>query len=353
MKKALLVLAVVAALVALGLALPGPIQPVAWQPPPVAAVTPATALNERLKGAAWWAKALPGPETVFVDAQGRLVAGLLDGRVVRLAPGSEEFEVLGNTGGRPMAVASHPDGRLYIADAHRGLLALDAQGHLEVLATEEGGVPFRFVDDLAIAGDGTVYFTDASSRRSVEDFPLELLEHRASGRVLSYQPATRALERRFGAFSFPNGIALGPDEAYLVVSETGDYRLWRLWLKGPRAGQRELFADSLPGFPDNVRYAPGRHRFWVAIGSPRKPEVDALAAWPRLRTLVARLPTWLQPAADRHGYVLAVDEQGTVVETLQDRSPDSYSPVSCATEADGTLYLGSFERQGLARVRLP
>jgi sugar lactone lactonase YvrE len=354
MKKALavLVLLAVAGLAALML-VPGGIDPVVWEPPPAFAGTPATALNERLKPIQWLGRSLPGPETLFVDAEGRLLTGLLDGRVVRLQPGSEEAETLVNTGGRPMAVATHPDGRLFIADAHRGLLALDAQRHLEVLATGEGGVPFRFLDDLVIASDGTVYFTDASSRRSVEDFPLELLEHRASGRVLSYVPATGKVSRLFGAFSFPNGIALSPGEDFLVVSETGDYRLWRLWLTGPKAGQRELFTASLPGFPDNVRWSPERRVYWVAIGSLRKPEVDALAPFPRLRKLVSRLPAAFQPAPDRHAYALAVDETGQVVETLQDLSPDSYSPVSCVTEAGGFLYLGSFVRSGLARLPFP
>jgi len=353
MKTLLVVLAVLAVAVTALLLAPGPIDPVVWEPPPPFAFGPVTAVNQRLQGVEWLARDLPGPETVFVDAQGRLLTGLADGRVVRFRPGSEEREVLVNTGGRPLAVATHPDGRLFIADAHRGLLALDAQGHLEVLATGEGGVPFRFVDDLAIASDGTVYFTDASSRRSVEEFPLELLEHRASGRVLSYAPATGEVRHLFGAFAFPNGIALSPGEDFLVVSETGDYRLWRLWLKGAKAGQRELFTASLPGFPDNVRWSPTRKVFWVAIGSLRKPEVDALAPFPRLRTLVARLPPSFQPAPDHHAYALAVDEQGQVVDTLQDPGPGSYSPVACVTEADGFLYLGSVTRSGLARLPFP
>ncbi len=355
MKKALLVvlLVVVGGLGAL-LLLPGPIDPVVWEPPAAPPPSAATALNERLKPVQWFARALPGPESTLLDAEGRVLTGLADGRVVRVTPGSDEVEELVNTGGRPLGLARHPDGRLFIADAHRGLLALDAQRHLEVAAAGEGGLPFGFIDDLAIASDGTVYFTDASSRRSVEAFPLELLEHRQSGRVLSYVPATGEVKRLFGAFAFPNGIALSPGEDFLVVSETGDYRLWRLWLKGARAGQRELFGPTLPGFPDNVRWAPGRKVFWVAIGSLRKPEVDALAPFPRLRTLVARLPPSLQPAPDHHAYALALDEQGQVVETLQDPGPGSYSPVASVAEGpDGFLYLGSVTRSGLARLPFP
>jgi sugar lactone lactonase YvrE len=36
-------------------------------------------------------------------------------------------------------------------------------GAIEVLATEADGVPFGFTNDVDIAPDGTIYFTDASS----------------------------------------------------------------------------------------------------------------------------------------------------------------------------------------------
>src|SRR3546814_15291292 len=51
---------------------------------------------------------------------------------------------------------------------------------------------------------------------------------------------------------FANGVAVGPGASYLLVSETNEYRIWRYWLKGVRAGQQEIFADNLPGFPDNL-----------------------------------------------------------------------------------------------------
>ena len=62
---------------------------------------------------------------------------------------------------------------------------------METLATEHGGVPFRFVDDLAITPDGIIYFSDASARNSIERFTEDLLEHRTTGRLLEYVPATK------------------------------------------------------------------------------------------------------------------------------------------------------------------
>lgn len=357
-KKALLAVgAVVLAVVAYLLFGPSTLEPRAWVPPPPSPLAGVTAVNARLAGALRWGQQWVGPETVAFDAAGRIVTGLRDGRVVRLAAGSDDGEVLADTHGRPLALAYHPDGRLIICDAHRGLLALEPGGELTTLATGEGGVSFGFTDDLAITFDGaTIYFTDASARNSIERFTEDLLEHQTTGRVLAYDVATKKVTRVADGFAFVNGISFGPDEDSVVVTETATYRLWRVWVKdvpGHARGAKELFGDVLPGFPDNVRYSAARHVYWVAVGSPRNPLVDALAGWPFLRDAIARLPKAVQPAPVRHALAVAVDESGKVVDSLQDASPGSYSPVASVVERDGTLYLGSFVREGLARVKLP
>lgn len=353
MRRALVGLGVVGLLVIGYLFLwPSPIEPRAWEPPPPKPMTGAFALNERLKGVEWWAKALIGPEAIAIDAKGQLVTGLLDGRIVRLAVGSDTVEVLGDTKGRPLGLMYHPDGRLIICDAHKGLLALDGNGKLETLATEEGGVLFKFTDDLDIDSDGVIYFSDASTRFSVEHFTEDLLEHQTTGRLLKYDPATKQVTKLADGFSFANGVALGPDAQFVVIAEMGVYRLWRIWLKGEQAGKKEVFID-LPGFPDNVKYSKSRKVFWVAIGSPRNPLVDQLAASPSMRKVITRLPKLVQPAPERHSFVLGVDENGKPVDNLQYRAPDSYSPVASAIEHDGWLYLGSFIREGVARIKLP
>lgn len=351
-KGAALVLVVLTVSLALAWVI-SPIEPVAWTPPPRAELVGPYAKNDRLQPIEWWAKQLIGPEAITIAPDGTLLAGLKDGRIVKLQVGSDRADVLIDTHGRPLAMAFHPDGRLIICDAHRGLLALDVRGQLEVLASGHGGTPFKFVDDLAIAKDGTIYFTDASSRNTIEQFTEDLLEHQTSGRLLKYVPDTKEVTRLADGFSFANGVALSEDESFLVVAETGTYQLWRVWLTGEKAGTRELFTDSLPGFPDNVRWSPTRKGFWVAIGSPRKPELDLIADWPNIRRIVAGLPKLLQPKAARHAYVLLVDTEGKPVESFQHDASDSYSPIACATEHDGYLYLGSFAREGLARFKLP
>lgn len=344
------------ALVVLGgvLFLNSSIEPLAWTPPPMPERTGAYADDDKMKPIEWWAKDLIGPEAITVLPDGALLAGLKDGRVVKLKVGNDTPEVLVDTKGRPLAIEQHPDGRLIICDAHKGLLAWNpADGKMETLASGFGGVPFHFVDDLVIAKDGTIFFTDASARNSIERFTEDLLEHHTTGRVLKWAPATKEVALVADGFSFSNGVALSEDESFLVVAETGGYRLWKIPLTGSNAGKKEVFLDSLPAFPDNVRRAISRKGFWVALGSPRKPEVDALAGYPFIRRLVGGLPKPLMPKAARHAWVMLVDESGKPVESFQHDGADSYSPIACATESDGWLYLGSFAREGVARFKLP
>ena len=106
---------------------------------------------------------------------------------------------------------------------------------------------------------------------------------------------------------FANGVTLGPNEDYVLVNETGMGRVHRLWLKGNKAGQRDIFIDELPGTPDNIRFD-GENTFWIAMPSLRA-SLDSLASLPRLRALIEAHVARLQapPAAPTVGIVYPTD----------------------------------------------
>ena len=54
-------------------------------------------------------------------------------------------------------------------------------------------------------------------------------------------------------FSFANGIEIDPSGKYLLICETGRARLHKYYLTGEKAGTSEVFIDSLPGIPDNIK----------------------------------------------------------------------------------------------------
>ncbi|MCF4992281.1 SMP-30/gluconolactonase/LRE family protein, partial [Pseudomonas gessardii] len=134
-------LLVLIAVVAFLLLMPTPVQPVNWTPPKAPSLQEEPYReNQRLKGIQRiGAQGIDGPEALLVDAKGFLITGLHDGRIIRTAPDSQALEVLAQTGGRPLGLARHPDGRLIIADGIKGLLALDGQRTLTTLSTSANG----------------------------------------------------------------------------------------------------------------------------------------------------------------------------------------------------------------------
>lgn len=333
---------------------PVPIQPTAWNPPRAPRLEGPFAPNERLKGVTWIAKGqLLGPEATTIDANGHVLTGTRDGLVVRLDPSTGALTRVAATGGRPLALAYDRAGRLLVCDATRGLLAIEPSGVVQVLATGHAGVPFGFTNALDIGPDGTVYFSDASSRFPVTQAREDVLEHGGRGRLLAYHPETGTTELLLSGLQFANGVALSGDASFLVVNETGAYRMTRYWLAGPKRGTSEPFVGNLPGLPDNVTWSPARRAFWVALFSPRVAALDLLAGTPFLRKVVHRLPLFVQPQPARVGWALAIDERGAVVESLQDSSSGSFSPVTSVLEHDGVLWLGSLERDALGRIAAP
>ena len=291
------------------------------------------------------------PEDVVVDEAGRVVTGVDDGRVLRVGPDGG-VEVVADTGGRPLGIELLGDGRLLVCDARRGLLAVDpATSAVEVLVDRVAGEPMRFCNNAAVAADGTVYFSDSSRRFGIDHWRADLLEHSGTGRLLKRDPSGR-VEVLLDGLQFANGVALAADESFVTVAETGAYRLTRLWLAGERAGQTDLLADNLPGFPDNLSTGPGG-LLWVALGSPRNPLLDRLHRRnPALRRAVWALPERLQPKPVRTLWVLAVDAGGAVVHDLQGPG-DDYTMVTGVREHGGRLYLGSLAERAVAVLDLP
>jgi strictosidine synthase-like protein len=346
-----LLLAALAAVLAYLALWPVPIEPVAWLPPKAPKLVP----DDRLRGVE---RLLPGvalgPEAVAIDLRGRPCTGTRTGRILCLDPATGAHEVLADTGGRPLGLAfDRRSGTLYVCDARKGLLAVLPGGKVETLAIGYGGAPFGLIDDVDVGPDGTVYFSDASTKFGIQQTREDVLEHGGRGRLFAYRPASRKTELLLSGLQFANGIAVAGDGSYVAVNETGAYRVTRYWLAGPRRGTADPLVENLPGLPDNVTWSPERRAFWVALFSPRVPALDALAPYPFLRKVVLRLPRAVQPEPAPHALAVAVDEGGRIVETLQDASPGAFAPVTSVREHAGVLWLGSLEREAMGRIRAP
>lgn len=331
-------------------------QPVAWQPLPAPSLESGPyARNAFLKGVERIAQNVgKGPEAIAFDAQGRIYAGFDDGRVARFEADGGGYKPIANTGGRPLGIFIHPDGSAIVCDPKKGLLKIGEDGSIAVLATGAVGVPFRFLNDLAVTKDGSkVYFTDSSTKFGYQHSTEDIIEHGGRGRFLVYDFASGKADVLLRNLQFPNGVALGPDEAFALVNETGSYRILRYWLKGEKAGTSEIFADNLPGFPDNITFN-GRDRFWVALYAPRTPIADRLAPYPFLRKVLIRALRYLPPPVKPQAFALAFDADGKLAANLQYDGPDAYFPITSVREhPNGYLYFGSLTQDSLGRIKLP
>jgi sugar lactone lactonase YvrE len=343
--------ALLAACILYLLAWPTGMEPQAWTPPPAPSLAEGVyAYNEKLKSIQKLALDVGvGPEGLAINAVGQIYAGYADGRIVRIAPNGATWTKVGNTHGRPLGITLGPDGGYVIADARKGLLLLGSKVH--TLATEAGGVPFGFTDDV----DHTrheLYFTDASSKFGYGKHMTDLLEHGGNGRLLEYSLVTKQTRVLMSGLHFANGVAVGPEGNYVLVNETGEYRVLRYWLKGEKAGTHDVFIDNLPGFPDNISYNK-KGVFWLAIFAPRDALLDGLLPGSLyLRTVLAKLPGFLQPRPKKHAFVLGLDASGKVVANLQYAGPDAYAPITSAREHGSFLYFGSLTYPALGRLPL-
>jgi len=319
------------------------IEPAPYAPPIAPKMEGALRENSALSSVKLLAEGkLNGPEDIAVDNNGTVYTGLEDGRIVKISPDGEVV-TFAETGGRPLGLQWGPRGDLIVADGGRGLLSVNLEGEVTVLVPRAETVPLEMADDLDVSSSGLIYFSDATGSEVGMDYYQDLMIHRPLGRLLRFDYYTDDLEVLLTGLYFANGVALSPDEDFVLVSEMSEYRITRLWLKGPRVGDRDVFADNLPGFPDGIS-GDGDGNYWVAMVSPRMWFVDNIVLpnlW--LRKLLMHLPTWTRLKGASYALIIQLNSEGEIVESLHDPSGKSLSGITNVVERDGKLYIGTLE----------
>ncbi|MEW9837672.1 ABC transporter permease [Mesorhizobium marinum] len=302
-----------------------------------------------------------GPEDVLLDDAGNLYCGSRDGYLWRIAgPDHAKAEVLAKIGGRPLGLAFDREGRIVACVAGMGLVRVTIEGAVELLTdqtdrsllTIQDDTAIRMADDLDIAMDGTIYFTDATKRYDIENWGLDLLEGRPNGRLLSYDPATRKTRTVCDNLRFPNGVCLTHDGKYLLVTSTWECSILIFDLARLADGPR-VFASGLPGYPDNVNRA-SDGGYWVALAGMRNPVFDQAMRHPGLRRRMTRRvpPTnWLFGNLNIGG-VLKVDASGKIADALWDAPDGPLYMITSMREHEGELYLGGVTNDKIGRLKL-
>ncbi|KAK9824470.1 hypothetical protein WJX72_010575 [[Myrmecia] bisecta] len=270
--------------------------------------------------------------------------------------------------GRPLGHVFDKKGNLIFADAVKGIFMLKKGETSATLLTDSvsddspitPGSPFTYADDLDIGPDGVIYFTAASDITPVphkegyidtlDACILTMLKGDPSGRLLSYDPATKKTHALVEGLWFPNGVAVAPDGSYVLFTETAPMRVQRHWLTGPQKGTTDTLVGNLPGFPDGMS-AGSDGTFWVALVVPNTP-LTKLFPFRLPRFLLAWLPKWAWPPEKHWGAVLQVSPKGEVLRILMDPDGSHISHVSAVTEHDGKLFFGNLAKNYVSYLDL-
>lgn len=177
---------------------------------------------------------------------------------------------------------------------------------------------------------------------------------------------------------FANGVALSPNEDFIIVSDLVRSKIVKFWLKGEKSGESETFAEGLPGIPDNL--TPDKNGVWAALAVAADPQnpllIHSMAPLPLVRKFLARLLSLTELAFNTvdsvypndfsksvaQGHVstmlfnslfpnrctiLRFDWNGNIVAAYHAFDNSFYTHVM---EMDGNLYLGSFSQNYIAKV---
>ncbi|XP_022774023.1 protein STRICTOSIDINE SYNTHASE-LIKE 5-like [Durio zibethinus] len=296
-----------------------------------------------------------GPEDIVYDSRSEVIyTGSGDGWIKRVwlneSASDTVVENWVRTGGRPLGLALGLNTEVIVADAYKGLLNISRDGAIELLADGAEDLKFKLTDDVDVAEDGMIYFTDASHKYSLNEVRQDLFEGRPYGRLISFDPVSKRTEVLLSDLYFANGIAVSPDQDYLVFCETTMRRCRKYYIKGIKKGNVEKFMDNLPGMPDNIRYD-GEGHYWIALGTENTLFWDLAFKYPLVRktaAIIERL-TGRRVSTEKNGGVLAVDMDGKPVAQYQDVE---LNLVSTGIKIKNYLYCGSVFYPYIIRLNL-
>lgn len=306
--------------------------------------------------------AIDGPEDVILDDDDNIYAGNRTGDIIRfLAPDYAEPEVYAHIGGRPLGMAFAPDGSLVCCVGGMGLYRVTKDRTVEKLTDETNRSLFtviddsrlRLADDLDIAPDGRIYFSEATVRYDMHEWPVDSLEARGNGRIICYDPKTDTTRTILKGLVFPNGICMTHDSQSFLFAETWACRVSRYYFDGPKKGTVEAVIPNLPGYPDNINRA-SDGTFWLALVGMRSPSVDLSMSMPGFRKRMARRiapDEWLYPNINT-GCVVRFDETGQILDVMWDLGGENHPMITSMREHKGHLYIGGISNNRIGRLKL-
>ena len=322
------------------------------------------AQNDRLKNAeAIGLDQIEGPEDIILDRSDNLYSVTRSGSIVRfLAPDFKVREEFAKVGGRPLGMAFDREENLIVCVAGMGVYGVKPDRTVFKVTDRTTRTAWRMkddsrlylADDLDIAPDGKIYFSEASTRYELADWALDGFEGRGNGRLVCHDPKTGVTNTILKGLTFPNGVCISHDGNSVLFASTWLCCIYRYWIATEKAGTCETLIDNLPGYCDNINRA-SDGTYWLAFVGLRSPAYDLAMANPGFRIrMVKQMPPdeWLCPGIN-FGSIIKFNDEGQVLESLWDPGGQSHPTITSVREHKGYLYIAGLENNRIGRIPLP
>jgi len=259
--------------------------------------------------------------------------------------------------------------KFVIVDGHLGVFVVDfAKEHVEQVWASTQIVSkwgSMFADDFDFIGPDTIAFSDLSAKCSPAEafgcFFGGIRDSRLIQLNLKTREAKVLLDDQLGL----NGIQTHADKQSVLIAQSLLSKIIRYYFAGPKAGKVEVFADGLPGLPDNIRASKTGDTYWVAFFRSRAPGDRVLAqrwgSYPAVRSALHALAkfttpqifAWLGEIGQPSGLVIVeLDGTGKVVKSLHD-TDKHFSGFTQVTDGGAHLYLSSIFHNFIVKVKKP
>ncbi len=321
------------------------------------------AINDKLRAVSLIGKGeVEGPEDVIFDKNDNLYCGNRHGDIIRfLAPNHSKWEIFAHIGGSPLGMAFDKNNNLNVCVGGMGLYQVTPNQKIKKLTDETNRNAFsviddsrlKLADDLDIAPDGRIFFSEATIRYDMHDWAYDALESQGNGRLICFDPSRNSTKTILRNLQFPNGICMADDGCSFFFAETWGCRINRYWFDGPKAGSHEVVIPNLPGYPDNINRASDGN-YWLALVGMRTPSLDIALSMPGMRERMAKRVArdeWLFPNINT-GCVLKFSSEGKILEALWDLGGKNHPMITSMREHKGYLYLGGLYNDRIGKLKL-
>lgn len=179
-------------------------------------------------------------------------------KIFRWAPEGKISTFLSHTGGALALTYDRHHRLVATARAARAVWRLEDDGRIVVLASHYEAKKINTPNDLVVASDGAIYWTDSSGAMERAVFaPADIRRYLDYNAVFRLSPDGSKLTPVVTDFESPNGIAFSPDENLLYVNDSRrrHIRVFSVAAAGALADGRVFYEDegSEPGASDGMK----------------------------------------------------------------------------------------------------